>query len=79
MFRKLTESTFLRNKGKYPHAQPLGKFLKIPDSIALYTKKMCTIPALLMTQTKHINKQAIKSLKYFNEVPLNKIMTTVKI
>ena len=30
----------------------------ILDSIALYTKKMCTIPALLITQIKHINKRA---------------------
>ena len=70
---------FPRNKGKCPRVQPLGKFLKIPDSIALYTKKMCTIAALLKTQTKHINKWAIKSLNFFNEVLLNKIMTTVKI
>jgi hypothetical protein len=78
MFRKLRESTFLRNKGKCALAQPLGKFLKIPDSIALHTKKMCTIPALLMMQTKHINKRAIESLKYFNDVFLI-ITTTVKI
>ena len=52
---------------------------EILDSIVVYTKKMCTIPALLLIQTKHINKQAIKSLKYFNPVPLNKIMTTVKV
>jgi hypothetical protein len=38
-----------------------------------------TIQALMMTQTKHIGKRAIKSLKYFDEVPLNKIMTTVKV
>ncbi len=37
---------------------------EIPDSVALYTST-CTIPALLMTQTKHINKRAIISLKYF--------------
>jgi hypothetical protein len=38
MFRKLRESTFLRNDGKCPRAQPLGKFLKISDSIALYSE-----------------------------------------
>jgi hypothetical protein len=52
---------------------------EILDSIALYTKKTCTIPALLLMQTKHINKQATKSLKYFSEVPLKEIMTTVKV
>ena len=52
---------------------------QIPDSVALYTKKMCTIPALLMTQTKLINKQAIKSLKYFNEEPLKEVMNTIKV
>ena len=35
---------------------------EILDSIALYTKKICTIPALLMTHIKHINKRANKSL-----------------
>ncbi len=80
MIQKQKESTFLRNKVKCPRAQPLGKFvLKIPDSVAQYTRNNCTMPALLMVQTKHINKQAIKSLKYFDKVPVNKITTTVKV
>jgi hypothetical protein len=52
---------------------------KIPDSVALFTKKTCTIPDLLMMQTKHINKLAIKSLKYFDEVPQNEIISTFKV
>jgi hypothetical protein len=52
---------------------------EIPDSICIVYQKLCTIPALKLMQTKHIDKQAIKSLKFVNEVPLNKVTTTVKI
>jgi hypothetical protein len=53
MFQKQRESTFLRNKVKCPRAQPLGKFLTKPDSVGLYTKKMCTtsVPFHLSTLT----------------------------
>jgi hypothetical protein len=36
---KIKGIDFLRNKGKCPREQPLSKFYKIPDSVALYTKK----------------------------------------
>ena len=49
-----------------------------PIPFALYTRKIRTILALMLMQTKHINKRAIKSVKYFDEAPLNKIMSTVK-